>query len=137
MDSKLRFTLLSTAAVLAAYALALVLDLWMVFLRERAMTVGSPPALILWTWSLGNLILAAVVFGVYERWIKRIDGWPILLVIFSGLLFNFIPVFYFEIGPGLVEFVTDILAARAFIVSTGALMAVAGMIQLGRRIAAA
>ncbi len=110
-------------------AIAFILDRWIAVLSEQHSATANFTFLLLWSYTISVLILAAVLLASFT-WIvfrARPARWVAVIFIVIGLFFSAIPVLYFTwpvvfiISPltALISLPGNLLIAGAFVAMTG------------------
>jgi hypothetical protein len=133
MNKKILVYFFSFIGLFTTYGIAFGLDRWSEYLRQPNASFMSNPPYILWTWSLANIVLAICVFTLYTKALPRLDPWAIWMIIFLGLLIDFLPVLYWlPLGSTLSEFLALSLTRRGYLISVGGFTTIAGVFTLFR-----
>ena len=132
MSKKSWLHLLSFIGLFVTYGVAFGLDRWTEYLRQPDAFVFGPPYL-LWSWALGNIVLAACVLSLYTWLMPKLGRWAIWFMVILGLLINFVPVIYWLPLGRPTMFLSVVLTRRGFLISVGGLTAIAGLITILRK----
>ncbi len=124
--------LLSFIGLLATYAIAFGLDRWIEFLRDQNSRGGIPTSMYLFlsTWAVANIILAICVFSLYTWALPKLERWAVWAIVILSLLISLIPVIYWLPLGTPTLYLTMFLTNRAYMVSVGGWIAVAGIFTL-------
>lgn len=122
---------LSILILFLAVAFATSLDQSINYLREANARTGDPIP-ILWTYTLGNLLLAALLLVLFIWTFIRLprNPWVGVVYLIVGLYISAYPIFYFSpfgrwlLNPNLV------ISPRSFLFMAGGIIAIIGLAVL-------
>ncbi len=123
--------ILPLVVMLADLAVAYDLDRWREVLRQENALTPNLTEMVLWSYTLSNLLLAAVLLATFA-WVvfrPQRSPWVARIYILVGLLFSSFPILYFSPAAWLIAPLAlgSILSFSSYLITAGAFIAITGL----------